>query len=128
MKEILLKKLKDEKGQSLVEFVFVIVLLFLIFFGIAEFARAWFTADRLKNAANMAARIYAVTSGTTGDKKSAALKNATGIVNNAFFSFTTTGGAVTARVRKSFNTVVPGILPMLSNITTLRRDATYRLE
>jgi len=131
----IISKLKDEKGQTLVEFALVLIVLLLISLGIAEFGRAWYRADTLKNAANIAARTYAITSDpdkardaaravisglNIGDCPTAA--NETGIIE-----FTPTAEQVNATVCASFNTVVPGFFPMLDTIT-LSRDATYRLE
>lgn len=132
MRNILFKKLKDEKGQNLVEFALIVGLLLVIFFGITEFGRAWWRADTLKNAANTAARTYAV---TAGNKKAAALKNATGIVGHSSgFSFYTSGGSIKVTVSEDFKSIVSGMpvvggttFPIIGNIT-LRRDATYRLE
>lgn len=133
MKSIFLKKLKDEKGQSLVEFALIVGLLLAIFFGITEFARAWYRADTLKNAANTAARTYAVAS---GNKKAAALKNATGIVGHStgFSFYTSDAGTIKVTVSEDFQSIVSGMpalggttIPIIGNIT-LTRDATYRVE
>ena len=70
MKKIL-SKLKDEKGQSAVEFALVGTLLLVLLFGITEFGRAWYRADKLKGAANIAARTCAVTSGTAAARTTA---------------------------------------------------------
>lgn len=123
MKSIFLKKIRDEKGQNLVEFALVLFLLLAIFLGIVEFGRAWFLADRLKNAANIAARTYAVAS---GNKEAAARAAAFGVISSSF-AVMTSSGSVTVTVSRKFETVVPGILPMLGDIT-IPRDATYRLE
>ena len=131
MKRIFLKKLKDEKGQNLVEFALVLLLLLVISLGIVEFGRAWFLADRLKNAANIAARTYAVTQGTDPGVKAAAARAAAKTVipelADADIVPIETGSQVTVTVSRRFETVVPGILPMLGDIT-IPRDATYRLE
>ena len=46
--------LKNEKGQSLVEFALVVPLLLLLVIGIAEFGRAWMTKNILTGAAREA--------------------------------------------------------------------------
>lgn len=53
--------LENNKGQALVETALVIVLLFALIFGIAEFGRAMYTKNMLNNAARAAARVAAVT-------------------------------------------------------------------
>lgn len=128
MKEILLKKLKDEKGQNLVEFALILIVLLLIVYGIVEFGRAWYRADLLKGAANIAARTYAVKKSET--EATDAAKGVAGTQVTVTFSpvLSNRTTSVTATVRESFKTVVPGILPILGNITTIRRSATYRIE
>lgn len=120
-------KLKDEKGQNLVEFALILIVLLLIVYGITEFGYAWYRVDVLKNAANTAARTYAV----TGDEDMARFKayTAAGTTDiDVDVDVVPGADSVTVTVSEDFKTVVPGILPMLSNITKLRRDATYRLE
>lgn len=121
MKSIFLKKIKDEKGQNLVEFALIVGLLLAIFLGIVEFGRAWFLADRLKNAANIAARTYAVTNSPTQARQAAF-----GVISASFVPYSSSS-SVRVVVSRQFRTVVPGILPMLGNIT-ITRDATYRRE
>lgn len=132
MRRNLLNKIKDEKGQSLVEFALILVLLLLLLLGIVEFARGWFRADLLKGAANIAARTYAVTSDTDPDVKAAAARAAARTViptltDADIVPDTTTPGQVMVTVREDFQTVLYGILPMMNTIT-ISRDATYRLE
>ncbi len=124
MKNIL-SKLKNEKGQSAVEFALVAILLLLLVFGIMEFGRAWYRADLLKGAANVAARTYAVT------KDMAAARTAANGVESgmgALASFdTSTTAYVIVTVRQPFQLAVPGLLTMVS-ITQITRTATYRME
>ncbi len=49
-----------QKGQTLIETALVLLLLLIILIGIAEFARAWYTKNSLKNAARQGARVAAV--------------------------------------------------------------------
>jgi len=133
----ILSKLKDEKGQSAVEFALVAILLFLLVFGIVEFGRAWYRADLLKNAANIAARTCAVAKvqQTAINAGAAAIPNYSDppthidVPNCATLAV---GSSVTATVTEPFITLVPGLLPMLKdtngNDITLTRTATYRLE
>lgn len=123
MRNILFKKLKDEKGQNLVEFALVLLLLLVISLGIVEFGRAWFLADRLKNAANIAARTYAV---AVTNSQTQARQAAFGVISASFVAYTSPS-SVRVEVSRQFQTVVPGILPMLGTIT-ITRDATYRRE
>lgn len=49
-------KLRDQKGQALVELAILLPLLFLIVFGITEFGRALYIKNTLTNAAREGAR------------------------------------------------------------------------
>jgi hypothetical protein len=57
--------LKRNKGQTLVETAFVLIILLLIVLGITEFARAWYIKSSMKNAARQGARVAAVTPSTS---------------------------------------------------------------
>lgn len=137
-------KLKNEKGQALVEFALVALIFFLILFAITEFGWAWYRLDVLKNAANTAARTYAVatgdkeTAGETaadtveagmGDKVEFTCKDASGTT----IACTLAPASVTATVSETFKTVVSDF-PVLGQALggtdgiTLSRDATYRME
>ena len=112
MKKIL-SKLKDEKGQSAVEFALVGTLLLVLVFGITEFGRAWYRADKLKGAANIAARTYAVTSGTAAARTTAG-QSAANLVEAGMSSkitFTTDTTSVTSFATEIFQPVAPILLP-----------------
>ena len=57
-----MKILNRQQGQTLIETALVLFLLLLILLGIAEFSRAWFIKNSLKNAARQGARVAVVTS------------------------------------------------------------------
>lgn len=122
----ILSKLKNEKGQSLVEFALVLIIFLVIFFAITEFGRAWYRLDVLKNAANIAARTYAVKQNTDAAKSAAAFSNVT-------VGIFATSTSVTATASERFNAVVP-LFPMIgeqfggTSGRTLSRSATYRIE
>jgi len=121
---------KSEKGQVLVEFALVLILLLMICYGITEFGRAWYRADRLKNAANTAARTFAVTKQWPQSQFAAysAMGTTSVTVTPTPNPADPNGASIKVTVSEQFQTLVPGILPMLNNIATLRRDATYRME
>jgi Flp pilus assembly protein TadG len=141
MKKIL-SKLKDQKGQSLVEFTLVLVFVFLpILFGITEFSRAFYHADLLKGEANIAARAYAVGGASAGNAARDSLTTIAQARDNRtiFILFTADTSSVTARAMETFQSPFfdqvmdllqmwlggsrPHIFPM-----SLTRTATYRLE
>jgi TadE-like protein len=64
-----MKELRENKGQALVETAIVLVLLLVILFGIAEFSRAWYTKNSLKNAVRSGARLAVVTCGVANAGK-----------------------------------------------------------
>jgi Flp pilus assembly protein TadG len=56
---------RQQAGQTLIETALVLFLILMILLGIAEFSRAWFTKNSIKNAARQGARVAAVESGIT---------------------------------------------------------------
>lgn len=50
-----------KKGQTLIETALILFVILIIVLGIAEFARAWYTKNSLKNAARSGARVAVVT-------------------------------------------------------------------
>ena len=128
----ILSKLKNEKGQSAVEFALIAILLFLVVFGITEFGRAWYRADLLKNAANIGARTCAVSKvqATAEAAAQAAIPNynaATTTITVPNCATQAAGSPVTVTISEPFNTAVPGLLPMLGSIA-ISRTATYSME
>ncbi|MBI5598327.1 MAG: pilus assembly protein [Deltaproteobacteria bacterium] len=140
-----------ELGQTLVETVFVLVLLLILILGIAEFARAWYVKNSLNNAARFGARVGAVTSGLVSETNtlcSSPVSNVAKAVcppqspgvpaaakvtvvctdpSNVVKNCTTaaTGDTVTVTVSTDFSTFK--ILPLFS-VTTLSSQASMRYE
>jgi Flp pilus assembly protein TadG len=63
----------SHKGQTLVETVLVLMLLFILFFGIAEIARAWWYKSQLNNAARIGVRVAIVDTTLTTPQASSLL-------------------------------------------------------
>ena len=61
LKHSLARGLRNNRGQSVVEFALVLPLLLLIVFGITEFSRAWMTMNVLTAAAREGCRLGVVT-------------------------------------------------------------------
>ena len=59
-----MNKLKNQKGQALVEFAFVAVILLVLVYGVTEFGRAWYYTNSMDDAvragARMASELYPV--------------------------------------------------------------------
>jgi Flp pilus assembly protein TadG len=53
--------LRNQRGQSVVEFALVLPLLLLVVFGITEFGRAWMTMNVITSAAREGCRLAVVT-------------------------------------------------------------------
>jgi Flp pilus assembly protein TadG len=53
--------IRGNRGQSVIEFAFILPLLLLVVFGITEFSRAWMTVNILTQAAREGARLAVVT-------------------------------------------------------------------
>ena len=131
MKNIL-SKLKNEKGQSTVEFAMVAVFVLIpVLFGITEFGRAWYRADLLKNAANIGARTCAVKK-DIGEARTAAEEAiphydpAQTTIEILNCTATATVSRATVTVKEMFNPVVPLFDKFLNK--QIERTATYRLE
>ena len=54
-------RLRDRRGQSMVEFALVMPILLLLVFGVTEFSRAWMTMNVLTAAAREGCRLAVVT-------------------------------------------------------------------
>lgn len=59
-KRILVSFIRENRGQSVIEFALVLPLLLVILFGITEFGRAWMTVNLLTSAAREGARLAVV--------------------------------------------------------------------
>ena len=129
-------RLKDETGQSLVEFALVVPMLLLLVFGVAEFGRAWMTQNILTGAVREAARLAAVPAPGGGWNGSAATTRGNQILVTAGIATTvnvldaaSAFGDVTATVNYNFPVVIVGFIPGLASPTlTLTSTTTMRRE
>ena len=122
---------KDESGQTTVETVLVIIVLFIMLFGIVEWSRAWWTKNSLNNAVRIGARMAAVKPALVAASQpcspvpsnaiianvcssSGVPKEATTLVIISWFDENASGGLnegdmVTVRVEAVFSGAVPGL-------------------
>ena len=124
--------LKNEKGQSLVEFALVVPLLLLLVIGIAEFGRAWMTKNILTGAAREAVRMYAVKDDTAAATARAINILSSAALDNALWNIVPIQGAdgsLGYRVEYNFPLAIAGFIPglsgtsiLLSSTTTMRRE------
>ena len=101
-----MKVIKKQKGQTLIETAFILMLLLLIVFGITELSRAWFTKNSLKNAARQGARVAAVTLKATLPTASIACNSGTGCPNSNVITNATCCQPGTPRKEDTYNTSV----------------------
>jgi Flp pilus assembly protein TadG len=124
-----MKTIKREQGQTVIETALVIILILMLFFGIAEIARAWWFKGQINNAARVGVRVAVVTSPITVETDAScgsadkvviaacdAISNAD-VKNSARVSVATSGNAatpqpgdtITVTVTCDFNSIVPGL-------------------
>lgn len=151
-----LRRLRDQRGTSTLEFIVVLPTLLLIFLGGLELSRAWLTANIVTSAAREGAREGAVTPALGSDPSSPVFDPSTATarisevlaaanLTAASVSVTCTPPAVLppgmsgcipdsrvqADVTVNFQTLVPLFLPMLGTSIdplALRLTATMRRE
>lgn len=134
---------KNEKGQTVIETALLIILLLVLFFGIAEIARAWWYKGQLGTAARAGAREQVVQNNisaggacsfsggrcTGGDTVVAAacnsittqdLCNSAVVVVNSDTTCSSTGtivgACITVSVAGSFTTALPGLIGSSSGL------------
>lgn len=126
-----LKLIKQQQGQSLVEFALLLPMLVVILFGTVEFGRLWMTMNVLTGAAREGARVAAVTAPNTAQVQTA--------VNNVLSGASITGATitvvgpnaannVTVTVRINYNVLTGTIVPGISRTLQLTRTASMRWE
>lgn len=110
-------KTSTTKGQALVEFTLVILMMLFMLIGIAEFGRAWMTRNILTGASREAVRIAAVQGDVAAARGRAdAILASAGIVG-ASVGVNPSGapfGTCTVNVTYNFPLSVAGFLPGLS--------------
>lgn len=146
---------RGEKGQTLVELAFLIMMLLFVLFGVMEYGRAWFYSNTLTNGVRDGARYASTLSNATSfeakvilytkdqvcvTQKFPSIKRANVYANVSAY---TNAGVARARpyggslqsgdtvkviARYKF-TLVPGsVVPFMSRTTVLVRQASMRYE
>lgn len=139
-----MNEVTKQKGQTVIETALMMILILVLFFGIAEIARAWYLKNSLSNAARVGVRVAIVEaitpdtqtkpasppsdcSGLTGnDKVFCAVWNTSGlpadataiidITNDVSPSGASPGDTVQVTVTGTFTTVVPGLASMAQGL------------
>jgi len=142
-----------EKGQTIVEFAFIVTLLLALVFGITEFGRAWVYSSSMTNGARAGARYASTLSNSTSFvskvrnytftqiTQSVSASPGTDLFVNVStfnrsgsayvavpFANMSSGGAVTVVVRYDFQVLTGSIVPYFSGTKSLVRRATMRYE
>jgi Flp pilus assembly protein TadG len=128
-------RLRNEEGQSFVEFALVLPFLVFLILGIVQFGRAWHNYITITDAARVGAREGAVNR-TTACSSATTKINSLGVIPaGSSVSCSTPGGLVTGQpldiqITYSFSIGLPGYfgVPPLSRTFTLVSTAQERLE
>ena len=147
----------NKRGQTLVEFALIILLLLAILFGITEFGRAWYHSNALINGVRGGARFASTlrnlsTSGSVTDSVKAytfsQISSAIPVTHNSgtpgylLINVSTyqappndntpgspkNGGSVKVIARENFNILTGSIIPFFSGPRTLVRQTTMRYQ
>ncbi len=123
--------LRQQKGQSLVEFALLLPILVIIVFSAVEFGRLWMTMNVLTGAAREGARVASVTAPNAALVQNAA-NNVLAAVNISGATVTVVGpdaaNAVTVTVRINYSVLTGTIVPGLTGTFQLTRSASMRWE
>lgn len=120
------------RGQAFVEFAIILPILLLLVFGIAEFGRFLYLKNSATNASREGARKAAVTSPWNSSSVGNIQTYTNALPSMADFTVTVTPpspspSAVSVRVTKKFDSIVPGIIPQLKNYS-ISAQTTMRYE
>jgi Flp pilus assembly protein TadG len=129
------RKLRENDGQSFVEFALVLPFLVFLILGIVQFGRAWHNYLTITDAARVGAREGAVHR-TTACTSATTKINSLGVIPaGSSVTCTTPGGLVTGQplnvqITYSFSIGLPGYfgVPALSQTFNLVSKAQERLE
>ncbi len=123
------------RGQNLVEFAMVVLVLLVLVLGLADFGRAWMTRNIMTGAAREGVRIAAVRSGSSGgdntwrDRAVEVLVsgNITG-VEPLLVDDGVPFGTVRVQIDYEFPFIVTKLIPGLDNSITLTTQTSMRKE
>jgi Flp pilus assembly protein TadG len=128
-------RLRNERGQSFVEFALVLPFLVFLLLGIVQFGRAWHNYLTITDAARVGAREGAVHTATACSSATTKINGLGVIPAGSSVSCSTPGGAVTGQplniqITYSFSIGLPGYfgVPALNRTFTLVSTAQERLE
>lgn len=128
-------RLRDENGQSFVEFALVLPFLVFLILGIVQFGRAWHSYITITDAARVGAREGAVHRPTACSSATTKINSLGVIPAGSTVTCSTPGGLVTGQplniqITYSFTIGLPGYfgIPAVNQTFTLVSTAQERLE
>jgi len=128
-----LRRLRNEDGQSFVEFAFIMPFLIFLVLGVIQFGRAWHNYIAITDAARVGAREAAVHRSTACSSATTKI-NSLGIIPSGSSigcsAGSNVGDPVTVTVTYSFSIGLPGYfgLPAFARTFTIQGLAKERLE
>jgi Flp pilus assembly protein TadG len=124
--------LKENKGQSIIEFALLLPILLLVVFGITEFGRAIMTKDVLHTASREGARLAAVSSPADSldirDRVIQVLSAANITPKDIIISFSTDDRTVWVTATTDFEVLSGGVLDPFVGTFTLTGKTVMRYE
>jgi len=127
-----------QRGSAILEFAFIMPLLLLLTFGVAEFGRAWLIVNTLNHATREAVRVASTTASLTANdpavvNKAQTILTVAGVKNAAVTNTTPAGTPPAVTVTTSYNfAFMTGIGPLVkfsfSGTLPLSSTATMRYE
>lgn len=129
-----MKILRNQKGQSLVEFSIILPLLLLIIMGIVEFGMMLNSYLTLNNAARDGARYGVI--GNSNAQIQSMITSSSPSLNSADLTITITpadgsrisGNTLTVNLTYNYKLTVPIISGLLGNSVQLKAQTTMRIE
>jgi len=133
-----MKSLKNEKGQSLVEFAILLPVLLLLIMGILEFGLMLNSYLTINNSAREGARLGVVVGSKLGSdteisdliKKISPNLNREDLTINIMPSLAgrKSGGTISVEVKYNYKLTIPIISNILGNVMVLKAQTSMRIE
>jgi len=129
-----MKSLRNEKGQSLVEFAILLPLLLLLMMGILEFSLMLNSYLTINNSAREGARL-GIVAGSNIEIKELILNISPNLDSKKLIVNITplegsrqSGGTITVEVIYNYQVIIPIISNILGNVVVLKAQTSMRIE
>jgi Flp pilus assembly protein TadG len=129
-----MKNLKNEKGQSLVEFAILLPILLLLLMGIFEFGLMLNSYLTINNSAREGARLGIVAGSNTEIEELITNISPTLDIENLIVNITPSdgsrksGGTLTVEVKYNYQVTIPIISNILTGVVVLKAQTSMRIE